>query len=61
MVDLFEYNSLQNTGAQITHHFILMRKLRKGTNNSTNSNFASVNIEKRSIAYCFELKEVDES
>lgn len=28
VTDLFEYNSLQNTDAQITHCFILMRKLR---------------------------------
>ena len=29
-IDLFEYDSLQNTGAQITHYSILMRKLRNG-------------------------------
>lgn len=28
VIDLFEYNSLQNTDAQITHCFIFMRKLR---------------------------------
>lgn len=27
-IDLFEYNLLQNTGAQITHYLIWMRKLR---------------------------------
>lgn len=58
-IDLFEYNLLQNTGAQITHYLIWMRKLRKGTNNSTNFNFVSVNREKKSIAYFSELVEVD--
>ncbi|ADY35522.1 hypothetical protein Bacsa_0931 [Phocaeicola salanitronis DSM 18170] len=59
LLDLFEYNLLQNTSAKITHYFIGMRKLRKGANNSTNFNFASVNEKKMFILYCLELLEVD--